>query len=99
VQRRDGPRRLREHDDDDDGGDDDVHIQCRRLETEDEVCDWLVYCVKRCIRVVRGSIVCDPIQPNLSADRPDPTRGQMEKIWTRPNTTDKFSSTLQANLI
>ena len=96
VQRRDSPRRLREQDDDDD---DDVHIQCRRLETEDEVCDWRVHCVKRCIRVVRGSILCDPIQPNPSADRPDPTRGQMETNWTRPNTTDKFSSMLQANHI
>ena len=26
-----------------------------------------------CIRVVHGSILCDPIQPNRSADWPDPT--------------------------
>ena len=53
--------------------------------------------------VVRGSILCDPIQPNQSADcstRPDPL--QVEKSrpnLTQPNTTNKFNCLLQPNVI
>ena len=36
-------------------------------------------------RVVHGSILCDPIQPNPSADWPNPAHYKW-KIWTQPNT-------------
>jgi len=42
------------------------------------------------IRVVHGSILCDPIQPNPSADWPNPTQ---------PNTTNKFNYLMQPELI
>ena len=41
-------------------------------------------------RVVHGSILCDPIQPNPSPDWPNPTQ---------PNTTNKFHCSMQPNLI
>ena len=37
-------------------------------------------------RVVRGSILCNPTQPNPSADWPNPTHYN-EKIWTQPDLT------------
>jgi len=57
VQRRHGPRWLRDRDD-------------------------------KCRRVVRGSILCDPIQPNPSADWPNPTQPTTSgKIWTQSDPT------------
>ena len=42
------------------------------------------------LRVVHGSILCGPIQPNPSADRPNPTQSTTSgKIWTQSNTTNK----------
>ena len=51
-------------------------------------------------RAVHGSILCDPIQPNPSADWPNRTRPITSgKIWTRPNTTNKFNCLVQPDLI
>jgi len=52
-------------------------------------------------RVVSGSILCDPIQPNPSADWPNPIHYKWENLDpTRPNpTTNKFNCFVQPNLI
>ena len=39
-------------------------------------------------RVVHGSILCDPIQPNPSSDWPNPTQPTASgEIWTQPDAT------------
>ena len=67
------------------------------------VCEWVSAWI--CITVVHGSILCDPIQPNPSADWLNPT--QAEKFGpnpTQPNTTnnDRFpvpvGSVVKSNL-
>jgi len=56
-------------------------------------------------RVIHGSILCDPIQPNPSADWPNRTQPnplQVKKFGpkpTRPNTTNKFNCLMQPNQI
>jgi len=48
-----------------------------------------------CPTVVHGSILCDPIQPNPSADWPNPTQLTTGgKIWTQPNTTNNRAYSL-----
>ena len=47
--------------------------------------NWTCVNSRNGMRVVRGSISCDPIQPNPSADRPNPTR---------PNTADNEAYSL-----
>jgi len=40
------------------------------------------------LRVVHGSILCDPVQPNPSSDWPNPTQPTTSgKIWTQPDPT------------
>ena len=46
-------------------------------------------------RVVRGSILCDPIQPNVSADWPNPTQPTKSgKNWTQPDTANSGAYSL-----
>ena len=48
-------------------------------------------------RVVHGSILCDPIQPNPSADWSNPTQPTTSgEIWTQPNTTNNGAYSLVA---
>ena len=50
------------------------------------------------LRVVHGSILCDPIQSNPSADHwPNPTQPTTSgKIWTQPNTANNGAYSLVA---
>jgi len=66
---------------------------CRASRREVVVATLLLQ-LRRYLIVVHGSILCDPIQPNPSADLPNPTRLITSgKIWiqadpTYPNTTN-----------
>jgi len=54
----------------------------RRLDNCENVAD----CENVEARVVHGSILCDPIQPNTSADWPNPTHYKWKNLdQTRPN--------------
>ena len=72
-----------------------VHVLWTNLKPRSQHIHWTQ-------RVVHGSILCDPIQPNPSADWPNPTKSNPTqpttsgKTWTptQPNTTNNGAYSL-----